>query len=44
LISEGWLIAIGIVIRNLCPDLSFRVLLHNAKNQSKAIAEGKKKA
>jgi dehydrogenase/reductase SDR family protein 7B len=41
-IGDQWVPLIGLVFRNICPDLIFKFLLHNAKNQSKAIAEGKK--
>lgn len=37
-IGEKWLPVVGLVMRNLCPDLSFKGLAMNAKNQSKAVA------
>jgi len=41
-IAKKWSPILGIVMRNICPDLVFRMLLHNAKSQSKAEV-GKKK-
>lgn len=40
-IANIWFPIAGIVMRNLCPDLVFKMLLSNAKNQSKAIADAK---
>lgn len=41
-IAKKWSPILGILMRNICPDLVFRMLLHNAKSQSKAEV-GKKK-
>ncbi len=41
-ISGRWIIPIGIFMRGILPDLAFLGLRDNAKNQSKAIVEGKK--
>ena len=41
-ISGRWIIPIGIFMRGVLPDLAFLGLRDNAKNQSKAIVEGKK--
>ena len=40
-IGEKWMPVFGMVVRNLCPDLAFRALVWNAKNQSKAVADSK---
>ena len=40
-IADIWLPIVGIVMRNLCPDLFFRMMVWNAKNQAKAVKEAK---
>lgn len=40
-IGEKWSPILGMVLRNLCPDLTFKALEWNAKNQSKAVANAK---
>lgn len=41
-IGDQWSPVVGLVLRNLCPDLFFRLMLWNSKNQSKAVKEAKK--
>ena len=33
MVSDQWMPAIGVVLRNLCPDLFFFMMARNAKNQ-----------
>ena len=40
-IGDQWSPVAGLVLRNLCPDLFFRMMVFKAKNQSKAVAEAK---
>ena len=42
MVSDQWMPAIGVVLRNLCPDLFFFMMARNAKNQEKAVANAKK--
>ncbi len=41
-IAKNWSPILGIVMRNICPDLVFRILLLKAKSQSKAEVGEKK--
>lgn len=40
-IGEQWSPVLGIILRNICPDLAFQALLRNAKNQEKAVKGSK---
>lgn len=40
-IADKWTPVLAMVVRNLCPDLFFRMMEWNAKNQSKAVKEAK---
>ena len=42
MVSDQWLPSIGVVLRNLCPDLFFMMMVRNAKNQEKAVVNAKK--
>ena len=40
-IADKWTPVVAMVMRNLCPDLFFRMMEWNAKNQAKAVREAK---
>ena len=40
-VSNNWMPILGIVLRNLCPDLVFALLYRNGKNQKEAVKNAK---